>query len=267
MGATRNYGMTGALAGLAWLALASAPLAAESTRVIVFAAASMADAMQSLTARYNERNGTSIIPSFAASSTLARQIENGAPADIFVSANRRWMDYLEERGRIDPASRCDLLGNRLVLVAPADSAFAVAIAPDFALAEALGGRRLAIGDPDHVPAGLYGRQALKALGVWTSVADRLVRSADVRAALALVARAEVAAGIVYATDARLSDRVRVVDGFPAASHDTIVYPAARVAGSEGAAATAFFDYLVSDEGRAVLAGFGFVVEEGTPCLP
>ena len=267
MESTRKFGASGALAGLVWLALATAPLAAEPTRVVVFAAASMADALQSLTTLYNERNGAAIVPSFAASSTRARQSESGAPADVFISANRRWMDYLEEHGRIDPASRCDLVRNRLVLVAPADSAFDVAIAPNFALAEALGGKYLAMGDPDHVPAGLYGRQALEALGVWPSVADRLVLSADVRAALALVARGEVAAAIVYATDAGLSERVRVVDSFPASSHDAIVYPAARVAGSEGAAAAAFFDYLVSDEGRAVLAGFGFVTEEGTSCLP
>jgi molybdate transport system substrate-binding protein len=267
MGLSRHHKLLVTLAGLVWLTLASAPLAAEPTRVVVFAAASMAEALQSLTARYNERNGAAIVPSFAASSTLARQIESGAPADIFISANRRWMDYLEEHGRIDPASRCDLLRNRLVLVAPTNSAFDIAIAPDFALAEALGGKRLAIGDPDHVPAGLYGRQALEALGVWPSIADRLVRSANVRAALALVARGEVAAAIVYATDADLSERVRVVDSFPAASHDAIVYPAARVAGSEGEAAAAFFDYLVSDEGRAVLAGFGFEVEKGIPCSP
>lgn len=267
MGSARNDRLFVALAGLAWLVLGPAPLAAEPTRVVVFAPASMTEALQSLTARYNERHGAAVVPSFAASSTLARQIDSGAPADIFISANRRWMDYLEERGRIDPASRCDLVGNRLVLVAPAGSAFDVVIAPNFALAEALGGKRLAIGDPDHVPAGLYGRQALESLGVWPSIADRLVRSADVRAALALVARGEVAAAVVYATDAGLSERVRVVDGFPAASHDAIVYPAARVAGSQGAAAAAFFDYLVSDEGRAVLAGFGFETEDGTSCLP
>ena len=257
------------MAGLVWLVavVAGVPAAAaEPARVVVFAAASMTDAMTALTERFNDRAIAPAVPSFAASSTLARQIESGAPADVFVSANRRWMDYLEERGWIDGASRCDLMRNSLVIVAPDDSAFDAQIAPGFALAEALGERRLAIADPDHVPAGLYGRQALEALGAWRAVEDRLVRTADVRAALALVARGEVAAAIVYATDAEISDHVRIVDTFPAASHDAIVYPAARLAGANGAAAAAFFDFLVSAEGRSLLAGFGFETA-GMPTCP
>ena len=183
MGVRAFLRRAGELAGLAWLTavLAGTPAAAaEPARVVVFAAASMADAMTALTERFNDRAGAPAVPSFAASSTLARQIESGAPADVFVSANRRWMDYLVERGWIDGASRCDLMRNSLVLVAPSDGDFDVRIGPGFDLAAALGERRLAIADPDHVPAGVYGRQALEALGAWRTVQDRLVRTADVR---------------------------------------------------------------------------------------
>ncbi len=260
----------GRLAGLAWLglilALAPAAAASEPARVIVFAAASMADAVQSLAARYNRRGDAEVVPSFAASSVLARQIENGAPADIYISANRRWMDYLDERGLVDAGSRCDLVSNRLVLIAPQNSALSLRVTPGFALADALGADRLAIGDPDHVPAGLYARQALESLGVWAQVEDRLVRTADVRAALAIVARGESAAGVVYATDAALSERVRIVDTFPPASHAPIVYPVARVAGAGRAEATAFFAYLVSAEGRAEFERFGFETT-GSACSP
>ncbi len=247
--------------------LSPAQSLAGETPVIVFAAASMAAPVEALAVSFNERHGgAAVTPSFAASSTLARQIEYGAPAHIYISANRQWMDYLDERGRIDRSSRCNLVGNRLVLAAPADSALDLAIAPGFDLLAALGGQRLAMGDPDHVPAGMYGRQALEGLGVWPSVADRLVRSPDVRAVLALVARGEVAAGIVYASDASVSGHVRIVGAFPAASHDPIIYPIARVAGDDApAAATAFYDYLVSAEGRALLADHGFAIEGLTPC--
>ena len=248
---------------LAWAATA----AAEPARALVFAAVSTVDAVEALAARFTERTGLAVLPAFAASSALARQIDSGAPADIFISANARWMDYLAARGRIDAASRCDLVRNRLVLIAPSDSALALRIAPGFALAAALEDSRLAIGDPDHVPAGLYGRQALEAMGVWPAVESRVVRSANVRAALMLVARGEAAAGVVYATDAAVSDRVRVVDVFPRASHDPIVYPVARVAGSDNPAAAAFFAFLVSAEGRAVLAEFGFDTSTGTSCSP
>ena len=243
-----------------------AALAGEAP-VILFAAASMTAPIEALTRAFNDAHGgAAVTPSFAASSTLARQIENGAPASIYISANRRWMDYLDQRGLIDSASRCDLIGNHLVLIAPADSGLELVIEPGFDLLSALGGQRLAMGDPDHVPAGIYGRQALEALGVWRSVADRLVRGANVRAVLALVARGEVAAGIVYASDVAVSDRVRMVGRFPAASHDAIIYPAARLAGGgESAAAAAFYAYLVSSEGRALLAGHGFDAAGLAPC--
>ncbi len=249
------------------VAVALPPMARAdgSPRVVVFAAASLAEAVEALVARFTRSTGIQVVPAFAASSALARQIDHGAPADVFISANARWMDYLAARGRIDAQSRCDLLRNRLVLIVPAESRLAVRIAPGFALAAALDGGRLALGDPDHVPAGLYARQALAALGVWPAAESLLVRSADVRAALALVARGEAAAGVVSATDAAVSDRVRIVGTFPPASHDPIVYPVALVNGSGNAAARAFFEFLRSPEGLAVLAGFGFETNTGISC--
>ena len=225
----------------------------------------MTDAIEALTRQFNRSHETTVVPSFAASSTLARQLEAGAPAQIYISANPQWIDYLDGRGLI--AERCNLVGNRLALIAPVDRPLTLEIAPGFDLASALDDRRLAMGDPDHVPAGIYGRRALENLGVWQTLSDRLVHSADVRATLALVARGEVAAGIVYATDARLSDLVQVVDIFPADSHDAIVYPVARIAGANNPAAESFFAYLVSDQGRALLAEFGFDTEIDAPCSP
>ncbi|MFP6740466.1 MAG: molybdate ABC transporter substrate-binding protein [Alphaproteobacteria bacterium] len=251
------------IAGLVLFAVTPAGWAAE--RVVVFAAASMTDAIEALTREFNRDHDVAVVPSFAASSTLARQIEAGAPAQIYISANPQWVDYLDGRGLV--AERCNLVGNRLTLIAPVVRPLTLHIAPGFDLAGALGDRRLAMGDPDHVPSGLYGRRALETLGVWQAVSNRLVHSADVRATLALVARGEVAAGIVYATDARLSDHVHVVVDFPPDSHDAIVYPVARIAGSNNPAAESFFAYLVSDRGRALLAEFGFETEIDAPCSP
>lgn len=249
------------------LMLMPVSFAAGQTRVVVFAAASLTEAVQALADQFAARSGIEVLPSFAASSALARQIENGAPADVYISADRRWMDRLTERRLIDADSRCEIARNRLVLIAPKTSVFELTIAPGFPLDAALGDGRLAIGDPDHVPAGIYGRQALTALGVWAAVKDRLVRSTDVRAALALVARGEVRAGVVYATDAAISDRVRIVDAFPPASHDAIVYPAGRAAASNNSAATGFLAFIASPEGRAILAGYGFETDTGLKCSP
>ncbi len=258
-------------AGLAWLAvvtaLAAPSLAREGGQVVVFAAASMTEAVQALAERFAARSGVDVLASFAASSALARQIENGAPADVYISADRRWMDRLAERRLIDADSRCEVARNRLVLIAPRNSPLALTIAPGFALAAALGDGRLAIGDPDHVPAGAYGRQALAALGVWAAVEHRLVRSVDVRAALALVARGETPVGVVYATDAAISDQVRVVDAFPATSHDPIVYPAGRTAVSRNPAAAEFLAFVASPEGREILASHGFETSAGPGCSP
>jgi molybdate transport system substrate-binding protein len=227
-------------------------------RLTVFAAASLTNALQELGGRYEETTGVKVIFSFAASSAIARQIEAGAPADLFVSADVEWADYLRVRGLLDDAGRRDLLSNALVLIAPADSTLRLRIAPNFPLAGALGRQgRLATGDPDFVPAGRYARAALTTLGVWEDVADRLLRAENVRSALAFVARGEAPLGIVYRSDAAAEARVRILGTFPAESHPRIVYPAAPVRGGRPGA-RAFLAFLGTPEARAVFARHGFV---------
>ena len=235
-------------------------LGAEPARppVTVFAAASLTNVLQQLGDEYTKTTGVPVRFSFAASSVLARQIEAGAGADVFFSADQEWMDYLEQRGRIQKSSRRNVLGNRLALIAPADSTQQLEIAPGFPLAQALGRGRLATGDPDSVPVGRYARSALTTLGVWNDVADRLVRAEDVRHALMFVARGEVPFGIVYETDAVIDQRVRVVGIFPAESHLPITYPVALTTGAGGESAK-FVDFLRSPAGRAAFGKFGFVV--------
>ncbi len=231
--------------------------AADRAPLTVFAAASLTDALGEVTRAFTAATGTPVRTSFAASSALARQIEAGAPADLYFSADREWMDHLESRGALRAGTRRDALGNRLVLIAPADSAIgALAITPHFALAAALGRGRLATGDPDAVPVGRYARQALERLGVWNEVADRLVRAEDVRSALAFVDRGEAPLGIVYATDAGIDRRVRIVGEFPADSHAPIVYPVALTARSRPQAA-ALLAFIVSPAADAIFTRYGF----------
>jgi len=239
------------------LAWASAPaLAQDASTVTVFAAASLKEALDEAAGAYEAASGADVTVGYAGSSTLARQIEEGAPADLFVSADLDWMDYLEKAGRLDPASRIVLLGNSLVLVAPADSTAAATIAPGFDLRGLLGEGRLAMANIDAVPAGRYGKAALESLGVFASVADRVVQAENVRAALLLVARGEAPLGIVYATDAAAEPGVRVVGAFPEESHPDILYPAALVAGA-GPEARAFLDFLASDQAADLFAKRGF----------
>lgn len=237
----------------------SAGQAAESRPpVAVFAAASLTDALRRVGDDFTKETGVPVKFSFAASSTLARQIQAGSPADVFVSADLDWMDYLEKRDLIRKASRHNLLGNRLALIAPVDSKVVLKIAPHFALRAALGDEHWATGDPDSVPVGRYAREALTSLGVWDEVADKLVRAENVRGALMFVERGEVPIGIVYQTDAAIDPKVRVVDFFPAGSHAAIVYPAALLpAASEDAAR--FHAYLQGPQAKAVFTGFGFTV--------
>lgn len=188
---------------------------ADAKDILVFAAASLRNALDDAVAGYPGRGQSKIAVSYAASSTLAKQIENGAPADIFISADLDWMDYLQKRNLIKTESRLNLLGNRLVLVAPADSTITVAIAPGFPLAQILGDDRLAMGDPGAVPAGKYGKAALEKLGVWSSVSAKVAPAEDVRAALLLVSRREAPLGIVYASDAVSDPGVKRVAVFPA----------------------------------------------------
>lgn len=251
------------LSGLAALALlpplwagAAAPSRAET--VTVFAAASTTDAIRRIAALYESETGATVVPVFASSSTLAKQIASAAPADLFVSASPAWMDYLAEAGRLVEGSRRDLLRNRLVLVVPDDSPIEGADNDPAALLRTLPeGARLSLGDPSHVPAGLYARQALASLGLWDALAPRVAPGSDVRAALALVARGETPAGIVYATDAAIAPGVRAVARFPLDSHAPIVYPAALVAGGDAEAGGRFLRFLAGPEARAVFEELGF----------
>lgn len=240
------------------LVVPAAPRAAQD-ELLVFAAVSLTDVMDAVVARFQEETNITIKAAYASSSTLAWQIEQGAPADVYVSAHPQWINYLEERGLLDAGSRTDLLGNELVLIAPRDSTIELAIVPDFPLTAALGDGRLAMGDPDHVPAGIYGRAALEALGVWPAVEGRVIRADNVRLALALVARGEAPLGIVYRSDALAEKGVRIVGVFPAGSHPPIVYPAALTAAARQPAAGEFLVFLRSPAAASLFARYGFTV--------
>lgn len=240
--------------------LAGLPIHAQDTgkpAIIVFGAASLTNVLQDLGDAFTKQSSIPVKFSFAASSTLARQIESGAPADVFFSADLDWMDYLQTRNLIQRATRRDVVGNRLVLIAPADSTIALKIEPHFALAAALNGKRLATGDPQSVPAGRYARSALTSLGVWNEVADRIAPADSVRSALAFVDRGEAPLGIVYETDAMIDKKVRIVDVFPATSHDPIVYPIALTIHASPAAAK-FLAYLESPAADPAFKAYGFV---------
>jgi molybdate transport system substrate-binding protein len=256
--ATRRF-VTLAMAMLAAVPLAPSANAQdrEPRELLVFAASSLTNVLGELSRAYETAHGVPVKLSFAASSVLARQIEAGGKADVFISADQEWMDYLQSRDLIDPPTRRDLVRNRLVLIAPADSGIDLKIAPGFKLAETLGRRRLATGDPDAVPVGRYARSALISLGVWDGIQDRLVRADNVRGALTFVARGEVPLGIVYATDAWADSKVRIVDTFPESSHAPITYPAAALTGS-GIPARTFVQFLAGPQARDTWRRFGFL---------
>lgn len=244
------------LAGLLLACLATAGHAAERV-VTVFAAASLTEVLEEIGKAYSAETSVPVRFSFAASSALARQVEAGAPAEVFASADQEWMDYLASRNLIQPATRVDIVTNSMVLVAPADSKVQLKIAPGFPIAKALGGSgRLATGNPDSVPVGKYARAALTQLGVWDSIAARVIPADNVRSALNFVALGEAPLGIVYATDARGNARVRVVDTFPAGTHPPITYPAA-VTARGGADAADFVQFMRGARARAIFNRFGF----------
>jgi molybdate transport system substrate-binding protein len=241
-----------------WLAAPTRGQDGAQPELLVFAAASLTNALDEIGASYTRDTGQSVKFSYAASSALARQLEAGAHADVFASADAEWMDYVEARKLIDAATRTNLLSNHLVLIAPAASDVKLEIAPRFELAKALGATgRLATGDPDYVPVGKYARAALTSLGVWNEVADRLVRADNVRTALAFVSRGEAPLGIVYTTDALVDKGVRVVGTFPDDSHLPIVYPVA-VTASAHEGAKRFLESLRKPAAQETFHKFGFV---------
>ena len=238
------------------LAFTGPALAAPAQPPLVLAAASLQESMTAAAEAWARKGHLKPVISFAASSALARQVEAGAAADLFVSADEEWMDALAAKGLIVPASRVTFLGNQLVVVAPAGSKVRIPLKPG-PLARVLGAGPLAIADTESVPAGKYGKAALVKLGVWEAVAPHVVRAENVRAALALVERGAAPLGIVYATDARASVKVRIAGVFPAGSYPPIAYPVARLKASTNAEGEAFRRFLVSREGRAIFARFGF----------
>jgi molybdate transport system substrate-binding protein len=243
---------------LALLVLGTAQ-AADSGKpeLLAFAASSLTNVLEDIGSAYTKETGQAIKFSFGSSATIARQIEGGARADIFFSADIEWMDYLEARNLIDSKSRRNVVSNRLALIAPADSKLELKIVPGFALGAALGSGRLATGDPDYVPVGRYAKSALTTLGVWNEVAYRVVRADNVRSALMFVARGEAPLGIVYETDARTDKRVRIVDLFPVSSHLPITYPAAATAGAKPGAQS-FVEFLRGPAAREIFVHHGFI---------
>lgn len=243
---------------LTGLLVAVAPITARAADITVFAAASLKEALSDVESAWASQSGHHAALSFAASSILARQIEAGGPADVFISADTDWMDYLDKRGLIDRRTRRNLLGNHLVLIEPASSNVRLAIAPQFNLLGALHGGRLALADPASVPAGKYAKAALTTLEVWSAVADHIAPAENVRAALAYVARSECPLGIVYTTDALAEPQVRIAGTFADTTHPPIVYPVATVAGGKPLAAP-FVAFLEGDRAASIFRAHGFVV--------
>ena len=246
------------------IAVSLAPTAAraqDDAGLTVFAAASLKEALDEAAAAYRKQTGVPVRVSYAASSALARQIEQGAPADVFFSADLEWMDYLQKRNRLDVATRRSLLGNRLVLIAPRASKARVDLKRPATLLAALGDGRLAVGQTRTVPAGKYAKASLESLSLWNGVRPRLAESESVRAALMLVARGETPLGIVYASDAKAEPGVRVVATFPEDSHPPIVYPVAALRGARAAQATRFVQWLASPAADALFTKRGFTVKD------
>ncbi len=233
---------------------------AAAADLVVFAAASLKEALDEQVKVFSASNkDTQIRMSYAGSNALAKQIENGAPAQIFISADEEWMDYVTQKNLVVASTRRDIVKNELVIIAPATSTVKLDVAPGFALASALGNGRLSLANPDVVPAGKYAKAALTKLGVWGTVDTKIAGAENVRAALAFVARGETPLGIVYRTDALAEPRVRVVAAFPGELHAPIVYPAAIVAGQDSPAARALLDALSGVTARVVWQKYGFVV--------
>lgn len=260
----RQVSRLAAAAFLAFSVSGGAVFSAQAQeKVTVFAAASLKNALDSINAAWKAEGGKEATISYAASSALAKQIESGAPADVFVSADLDWMNYLKDKKLIKTNTEVQLLANRIVLVAPADSTAKAEIKKDFDLSGLLKGGKLAMGNVDSVPAGKYGKEALEHLGVWQSVSGSVAQAENVRAALALVATGEAPLGIVYETDAVAEKKVKVVGVFPEDSHDPIIYPAAETAEAKSADASAFLDYLKTPAAKTLFEAQGFTVLPAT----
>ncbi|PWE53975.1 molybdate ABC transporter substrate-binding protein [Metarhizobium album] len=257
----RRWGKAaGAAATVAWLLTATLALPVQAAeKVTVFAAASMKNALDAANAAWQTETGNETTVSYAASSALAKQIEGGAPADIFISADLAWMDYVAEKKLIKDDTRTNLLGNRIVLVAAKDKAQPVEIKEGFDLAGLVGDGKLAMGEVKSVPAGKYGKAALEKLGAWSAVESKVAGAESVRAALALVSRGEAPYGIVYQTDAAADPGVAIVGTFPEDSHPPIIYPVAVLAESKSAAAAAYLDFLKSDKAAPFFTEQGFTI--------
>ena len=232
---------------------------AQAGDLVVFAAASLKNALDAINAQWQKDTGKKALISYGASSTLAKQIEQGAPAQMFISADLDWMDYLAQRNLIKPETRSNLLGNRIVLIAPNDKAQPIDIKPGFDLAKALGDGRLSMANVDSVPAGKYGKAALEKLGVWNSVSGKLAQAENVRAALLLVSRGETPLGIVYQTDAAADPNVKIVGTFPEDTHPSIIYPIALTATANNPNAAVFLDYVRSAKAKPLFEAQGFTV--------
>lgn len=250
--------LLGAAAGLVLSVAIVLPAQAED--VVVFAAASLTNALNEIGESFTARTGNKMVPSYAASSALAKQVEQGGPGQVFASADLKWMDYLADKKLINPESRFNLLGNTLVLVAPADAKQAmIELSPKTDIAALAGTGRIATGNPDSVPVGLYFKQAMERAGQWKTVEAKIAATDSVRAALAFVERGEVPLGVVYATDAAVSKKVKVVGVFPDTMHDPITYPFALVAGKETPAAKALLEHIRSPDAKAVFVRHGFKI--------
>ena len=243
------------------VALAAAPLAAnaQDRSITAFAAASMKNALDDIDSAFTTKTGIKVVASYDASSALMKQIEGGAPADVFTSADLKWMDYGAQKKLIKDDTRVNLLGNELVLIAPKDSKIDnVIIAPGLDLAKLAGDGRIAVGDVAAVPVGIYAKAALEKLGIWPSVEAKMAMTANVRAGLILVARGEAPLGIVYATDAKVESGVKVIGVFPESSHDPIIYPVAATVGAKPDA-TPYLAFLRSQAAKTIFEGYGFTV--------
>lgn len=238
------------------LSLAGNAVAAE--KVTVFAAASLTNALNEIAAQYKQETNNQVVASYASSSTLARQIEQGAPANLFISADQQWMDYVIDKQLMVKNTRYTLLGNELVLIAPkAAKLDNVEINQQTDWKKLLDGGRMAVGDPDHVPVGIYAKESLEKLGAWDTVNPMLARTNNVRSGMALVERDEAPLGIVYGSDAVASDKVKVVGIFPADTHKPVEYPMAIVKGQDNSATRQFYDYLKTPQAAVIFKQYGF----------